>query len=409
MIWVNISNILYETKFSGIARTEYELCLYAYRLYQKGYDIGFVAYDERMGFNRLEYQTINHVLSQLKQGIFVKKTKPTRKQKLKRSISKRINSLKLLFGHVTHCFNHDDVIISVGQKLGTSEMKSLMLIKKRINIQFKLLCHDLIPLNYPQFFFQKNSHLFSQYIQYAVRVVDQFYCNSEFTKKELIDYCQKNHIQPPPMHTVTLGCDLYTKKALGKSNPFIQEIIKTPYVLFVSTIEVRKNHQLIYDMYLQLIEQGYDNLPTMCFVGKRGWKVDALLKNLDNDTRVQDKIIIADNISDANLILLYQKCWFTVYPSFIEGYGLPIAESLSFGKYCLSSNAGSLPEAGGNFVDYLNPNDIESWVDKFAFLITHPEYITTKEKYIQDNYQPVAWESFAKSILKHDIDKLTAT
>ncbi len=278
-------------------------------------------------------------------------------------------------------------------------MHSLFLIKKHVDVQFKLLCHDLMPINYPEFVNSGNDRLFEKYFNQEMMVFDLFYCNSEFTKNEIIEYYEKSDIPLPSMSVVTLGCDLYTKKTSGKNTALIEYILSEPYLLFVSTIEVRKNHQLIYDMYVRLIEQGVDNLPKICFVGRRGWKVDELFKKLDEDARIKDKIIILDNVSDAGLVTLYKNCWFTLYPSFIEGYGLPVAESLSFGKYCLSSNAGSLPEAGGDFIDYINPHDLNKWIEKFLFLINNPNYIQEKEQKIRTYYTPTSWEACAKQLL----------
>ncbi|SPX85146.1 glycosyltransferase family 4 protein [Moraxella ovis] len=403
MIWINISNILFETKFSGLARTEYELCLYAYQLQQQGKTIGFCTFDDRMGFVIIENEKLRQTLENLKHGNYPKKTKPKFPEKFKRSVLKRINKIKFLFGIVNHCFNDNDTIIGVGQKLGNLEMRSFAFIKKRTDITLKVLCHDLIPINYPQYFFNANTQLFFEYIKEAIKVVDVFYCNSNFTKNELTDYYQKNNLPLAPMQVLTLGCDLRTKADNGNDDAFIQSLIHEPYLLLVSTIEIRKNHALIYEMYLKLLEKGIGNLPKVYFVGRQGWKVDELLHNLTTDERIKDKIVMLNNITDHQLIALFKHCWFTIYPSFIEGYGLPVTESLSMGKYCLASNAGALPEAGGDFIDYVSPHDVDAWCDKFLFLINNPDYIAQKEQHIKQHYKPVSWQNFAKQIFANEL------
>lgn len=403
MIWINVCNIIFEKKFSGIARTEFELCLYAYNLSKQGYNFSFCTFDDRVGFIKLNNTDIEKILYNLKNGIAETKKRPKLKIRLKNSTLKRINKIKIALGIVKHPFQNNDTIISVGQKLGNSEMRSIGFIKKKLQLTLKVLCHDLIPISHPNFFFGKNVQLFFQYIREATRVVDFFYCNSNYTKTELTNYYHKNNLTPPPMQVITLGCDLHNKAKTILGGDSINKLITEPYLLFVSTIEIRKNHQLIYEMYLKLLKQGADNLPKIYFVGRRGWKVDDLLHQLDNDERIQDKIILLNNITDNQLLQLYKNCWFTLYPSFIEGYGLPVAESLSMGKYCLSSNAGSLPEAGGEFIDYLSPYELDSWCEKFLFLINNPDYITQKEQHIKDNYRPVSWEHFAKEILKNEL------
>lgn len=401
MIWINISNILIDSKFTGILRTEYELCCYAFQLKQKGYPINFCYYDVRSGFIEIDDKKLNQRLTDLKNGVATQTTLSSFQKKL-RSILKKITLLKYIFGYVNHPFSNNDIIIGVGQMINTNEMNSFFKIKKQTPLTLKFLCHDLMPVSTPQFVFENVTKNFKKYINETIKVADFFYCNSNYTKNELTDYYYKNNLTPPPMQVITLGCDLHNKAKTITDDNSINELIKEPYLLFVSTIEIRKNHQLIYDMYLKLLEQGINNLPKIYFVGKRGWKVDDLLNQLDNDNRIQDKIILLNNITDNQLLQLYQNCWFALYPSFIEGYGLPVAECLSMGKYCLSSNAGSLPEAGGEFIDYLSPYELESWCEKFLFLINNPDYIDQKEQYIKENYRPVSWESFAKEILANE-------
>lgn len=404
MIWINISNILTNSKFTGIIRTEYELCTYAYECYTNGMDIGFCTYQENLGFIEIHPEIIYKRLQVLKYGnehlpILVKKIN-RRISKFKRSVSKRINQLKSIFYNGnSHCFHHGDTILSVGQRLNTDEMITFAKIKQKVKIDVRLLVHDLMPINHSEFVVNENVYLFQKYINEAIIALDFIYCNSEYTKNELIDYYHKVNFPLIPMQVVTLGCDFRQSHKPNNIHKYIEFITKEKYLLFVSTIEVRKNHQLIYDMYIELIEEGFTNLPKIYFVGRRGWKVDSLLEKLDNDKRIKDKIIILDNISDNDLITLYNNCWFTIYPSYIEGYGLPIAECLSFGKYCLSSNAGSLPEAGGEFIDYINPYDLKAWKKKFLFLINNPNYIVQKEQYIQTHYKATTWQECVKKIL----------
>ena len=133
MIWINISNILKVDKFSGIARTEYELCLYAYTLSQQGYAIKFCTFDDCLSFIEIESQQLSGVLHNLKNDCVVKNSRLKFKPKLKRSIFKRLNALRVFCGIVSHCFRDGDLIISVGQNLGSSEMRAFEIIKKKIN------------------------------------------------------------------------------------------------------------------------------------------------------------------------------------------------------------------------------------------------------------------------------------
>jgi len=154
MLWVNISNILKVDKFSGIARTEYELCSYAYQLYQQKYETRFCTFDDCLGFIEIESQQLSEVLHNLKHDCVMKKKKIKFLPKLKRSTAKRWNTFKVHLGMVCNEFCDGDIIISVGQNLTSSEMIAFEKIKRKVDIHLRLLCHDLIPINYPEFFFK---------------------------------------------------------------------------------------------------------------------------------------------------------------------------------------------------------------------------------------------------------------
>ena len=73
--------------------------------------------------------------------------------------------------------------------------------------------------------------------------------------------------------------------------------------------------------------------------------------------------------SDATLYQLYERCLFTVFPSFYEGWGLPVGESLWFGKNCIASNASSIPEVGKEFVTYFDPQSLDELKEKLVLCL----------------------------------------
>lgn len=404
MIFIHLSNLLTQRNFSGIVRTEYELCRYAL---DHAPDIAFSAFDRTQGFVRVDKTELLTRMQKFKDGTLMTGPRPNIAQRLKNSTLKRFTTIKQKMGVINHPFGDGDVIISVGQEVGSGEMTGFNLIKQRTDITLKVLVHDLIPLNSPQFVTDEHYHRFIKWLNELTAVSGHFYANSQHTQRELLAYHAQKGLPMPHTRVLTLGCDIHTKS----SAPLPDELIKAitmPYVLFVSTIEVRKNHQVIYDAYIELIDKGIA-VPLMIFVGRRGWKVDELLNKLDTDPRILGKIIIADKVSDGQLVALYQNAWFTVYPSLMEGYGLPVAESLAFGKYCLASNAGALPEAGGDLIDYLDPHDTHAWAQKIAYLNQNPDYIAGKCADIKARYAPTPWQNFAKTVIDEALNARSPT
>ena len=417
MLWLYLSNITYVTRLTGIPRTEYEVLIYALKKKAEGKKIKFCSYYADRGFFELDTNKVNDIVAKFefieREGLdnyfaFEKikrqeKQKPTlffkrRWDKTKLSFKKKIRNCFRYFNKFYCPFSDNDIILSVGMNINSKDMLELAFIKKNKPLYIKIFCHDIIPLTYPRLVTKRANKKFSAYFKNTIQIADFFYCNSHYTKSELKNYLEKNNYKIPPIEIVSLGSNIIKTNNFQNVNVKIKEILKENFLIYVSTIEIRKNHQVLYEAYLKLIDR-VENLPKLLFIGHKGWMVDKLLKKLSKDKRVQEKILIFDNVTDYELALLYQHCLFTLYPSFVEGYGLPIAESLNYGKYCLAANTGSLIEVGQNFIDYLDPHDVQQWVDKLQVLLSRPEYVKYKEKIIRDFYMGNSWREFAKLIL----------
>src|SRR5262249_50339325 len=151
----------------------------------------------------------------------------------------------------------------------------------------------------------------------------------------------------PPVEVMRLGSGLTDRPMAGEA-----ETVALPnrYVLFVSTIEFRKNHRLLVAVWRRLIARhGADAIPVLLFAGQIGWRVADRLAALKKSETRGGKIVIMAGLSDAALRQAYRACLFTVFPSLSEGWGLPIAESLTEGRLCVASNRTSIPEVGGGF------------------------------------------------------------
>ena len=103
-----------------------------------------------------------------------------------------------------------------------------------------------------------------------------------------------------------------------------------------------------------LIREGIEP-PLLVLVGRRGHNINDLLSQLATSNNLDGRVHIFEGLSDSELQTLYRNCLFTMLPSFVEGWGLPVGESLAYGKLCIASDAASLPEVGGEFVLYIDP------------------------------------------------------
>jgi glycosyltransferase involved in cell wall biosynthesis len=181
-----------------------------------------------------------------------------------------------------------------------------------------------------------------------------------------------------------------------------QAMVSLPprYVLFVSTIEARKNHRLVVRVWQRLLERhGADLVPNLIFAGKIGWLVDDLLAELEASDYLNGKIILLRSLSDADLQQAYRSCLFTVFPSLSEGWGLPIAESLAHGKFCVASNHTSIPEAGGDLIDYFDPLNEDDALAKIERPFIDPNYLAAREAQLRAEYRPRTWEDCVRALV----------
>ncbi|WP_020177186.1 glycosyltransferase family 4 protein [Methyloferula stellata] len=132
-----------------------------------------------------------------------------------------------------------------------------------------------------------------------------------------------------------------------------------PFVLCVGTVEIRKNHLRLLEAWRALKSEFGAALPVLVVAGRRGWKAEAALAFLDHAAENNDPVCLVEKPSDDELKWLYASCTFSVLPSLFEGWGLPVGESLWFGKVCAASRATSVPEVGRDLCVYFDPDSVE--------------------------------------------------
>jgi hypothetical protein len=106
------------------------------------------------------------------------------------------------------------------------------------------------------------------------------------------------------------------------------------------------------------------------------------------------------NISDDALKRLYRDCLFTVFPSTYEGWGLPVAESLLFGKLCVSSNTTSMPEVGGDWAVYVDPHNVNDGYAAITALLDDRPRLAACEADLRDHYQPMTWRAASQALME---------
>ncbi len=144
-------------------------------------------------------------------------------------------------------------------------------------------------------------------------------------------------------------------------------------------------------------------MPDLVLLGKRGWQSNDFVSELTNAGYLGGKIKWITDADDARLADAYQRCAFTVFPSFYEGFGLPVAESLGLGKPCLASDQASIPEVGGDLVDYFDPYELSQAYRLVEKAIFDDAFLAERRQRIRERFRATTWPDYARRI-RSEID-----
>jgi glycosyltransferase involved in cell wall biosynthesis len=271
-------------------------------------------------------------------------------------------------------------------------------LKRTYDASFCMTVHDLIPIFARDTCDQGTAIVFEEFLRKSFLFTDHYFTVSEYTALDLHKFAAGNEVKNLSLSVVENG------HALDEFFPFrgrkARAPIQSEYVLFVSTIEGRKNHAYVFDVWSKLASVVAD-LPVLVCVGRFGWRAESFLEKMLVSNNLSNKIRVMSDISDAQLEALYENCLFTVYPSFYEGWGLPVGESLCKGKICVSSDRSSIPEVAGEHGVYINIDSVDDGVQKIARLIEDEEYRTKLEQRIRRDFAPRTWKTVAGELVAY--------
>jgi glycosyltransferase involved in cell wall biosynthesis len=291
-----------------------------------------------------------------------------------------------------------DIIVSLGAAWGVPQyMKHMAEAKRRYGIRFAILIHDLIPIEYESLVEHRHVAQFRGWLEDALPVADVVLTASKHSRNALVKLAETAGWLLPRVEALEPGSGLNDRLTSGCEGTLS---LPQRFVLFVSTIEIRKNHRLLVKVWLRLLERhGADAVPALVFVGQIGWLVDDLLAELKDSDYLGGKIMLMAKLSDAELRQAYRASLFTVFPSLCEGWGLPIAESLMHGKFCVASNRTSIPEVGGDLIDYFDPSDEADALAKIERLLLDPDYLSAREARLRAEYRPRSWADCVHALI----------
>lgn len=232
--------------------------------------------------------------------------------------------------------------------------------------------YDLIPLTHPQFCDAGLVRVFDRWFEWIAQTADGFISISG-TISDQVQAEVSRRLGPARaadrwFDHFQLGSDL-DLAAIGK--PLDKCLLSLfdgdkPVYLMVSTIEPRKNHAYLLDAFDLLWAAGSD--ACLCIIGRVGWKCEALIKRINGHPALNERLFMFNQLDDAGLEYAYSRARALVFPSFVEGFGLPLVEGMQRGLPVMASNIPVFHEIGGDVIAYFDlqqPNSLASLVTEY--------------------------------------------
>lgn len=174
--------------------------------------------------------------------------------------------------------------------------------------------------------------------------------------------------------------------------------LTTPFMLYVGTIEPRKNIGRLLRAYTLFRERHKGN-HRLVIAGGLGWLYQDVLREID-DLAADHKVVFLGRVPDDDLPALYSLCDLFVYPSLYEGFGLPPLEAMACGRAVLTTNTSSLPEVVGDAGVMVSPYDVEGLAAEMARLLDDPELRRTLGQRGIERARQFSWGNSARKLLE---------
>jgi glycosyltransferase involved in cell wall biosynthesis len=283
-------------------------------------------------------------------------------------------------------FSSGGDLIALGLGWEYIDHEAMYRLKHEHGVRIHMPAFDLIPVTMPQLNVWQ-SDLVHRYYAEMAHYADTVTGISYSTTAAVQAFFEQEQLPLPVMATNQVPTVALRDAAAPSSGRRRHRLEGQPYVLSVSTVEIRKNHLLLAKVWTECAREGVD-LPRLAIVGRIGWDVDELMRWVEHAPELRSLVKIYADVDDAELHEMYSDALFTVFPSRIEGWGMPISESMAYGKVCLHADDPAQHEASQGLMPFLHPDDFVGWKREIIRLAQNDGYRRQQEQLIEERFVP---------------------
>jgi len=266
--------------------------------------------------------------------------------------------------------------------------------------RFICLVHDLIPIEFPEYARPNGAAIHAARMRTMADLADGLIANSAATADALTRHLDDRQ-RAPVIRVAHLGTD---PLPTGSGE---MPRIEQPYFVVLSTIEPRKNHILLLNIWRRMIETlGPDRTPRLAIVGRRGWENENVVDMLERCDAIRQHVHEFSGLPDRSVGALLRSARALLCPSFAEGFGMPVAEALQSGTPVICSDLPALREAGGMVPDFIDPLDGPAWMKTIMDFSAEPSAMRARQLTRLGGWSPPAWRTHLETVigLVRDLD-----
>jgi len=259
--------------------------------------------------------------------------------------------------------------------------------------QSRFLCmvHDLIPIEFPEYARPSGLALHRLRMQTLADHADAVIVNSATTGRSFQPWIDRSG-RDIPWHVALLGTEPIAPIPKHRTDD------DRPYFVCLGTIEPRKNHLLLLNLWRNFAQTlPAAQIPRLIIIGKRGWENEQVLDMLDRCPGLEKHVEEISGCSDRKLAGLLRGADSLLMPSFAEGFGMPVAEALSVGVPVICSDIPAHHEVGGIVPDYVDPLDGDRWKSLILDYANHGEACTAQHQRLPHWHAPT-WAEHMKIV-----------
>jgi glycosyltransferase involved in cell wall biosynthesis len=218
-----------------------------------------------------------------------------------------------------------------------------------------IMVHDLIPITHPEFCRYGEDKRHVARMKNVLKTAAGIVTNSQATLDTLSRFAVLSGCAMPSTVAALPGGGIL-------SLPPAPRPLAEPYFVMLGTIEPRKNHWMVLQVWRHLIELHGPATPRLIVIGRRGWKCENVVDLLERSSPLRDFVLERSDCLDAELVTYLHHAQALLFPSFAEGCGLPVIEALNLGVPVIASCLPVFLEIAGHVLEYLDPEDVKGWL-----------------------------------------------